>query len=142
MSDTNNIIGNQTTIEAEMSALQQHIMDYRATLNQEGVWLFLATLGCWSVSNALLQHLSFILALVIFGDRMTKRLKDTRSFSKLIKTIEERIAHSLPEGDSRKARLYDLNMFQKGELSALNSFRNTYVFLLCWLFWGASFIFS
>ena len=134
-------IGSQPTIEAEMSALQQHIADYRAALNQEGVWLFLTTLGCWSVSNHALQFFAFLIAVILFGERTTNRVKETRSFSKLVKAIEERISQSFPEGDSRKARLYDLAAFQKTELSALNSFKNTKVFILCWGFYGASFIY-
>jgi len=134
-------IGSQPTIEAEMSALQQHISEYRSALNQEGVWLFLATLGCWSVSNHVLQFFAFLLAVILFGERVMNRVKETRSFSKLVKAIEERIAQSLPEGDSRKARLYDLATFQKTELSTLNSLKNTKVFLLCWAFYGVSFIY-
>lgn len=134
-------IGSLPTIEAEMSALQQHITDYRAALNQEGVWLFLTTLGCWSVSNHILQFFAFFLAVILFGERTTKRFKETRSFSKLVKAIEDRIAQSLPEGDSRKARLYDLAAFQKIELSTLNSLKNVKVFVLCWLFYGASYLY-
>lgn len=124
-----------------MSALKQHIADYRTALNQEGVWLFLATLGCWSVSNSILQFFAFLVAVALFGERTTKRVKETRSFSALIKAIEEHIAQMLPKGDAQKARLYDLAAFQKAELSTLNSFRNTIVFILCWIFYGASFVY-
>jgi hypothetical protein len=132
------IIGALPTIESEMSALEQHITEYRAALNQEGIWLFLATLGCWSVTHPLLQFFAFALALVLFGHRVIKRVGEKRSFSKLVKAIEERITTILPDGDSQKARLYDLAAFQGRELSALNSLRTTGDFLLCWLFYGAS----
>lgn len=142
MSNMKIAIGAQATIEDEMAALQAHIADYRSALNQEGIWLFLSTLGCWSVSQPLLQFLGFALALVLFGQRMLQRLNETRSFSKLIKTIETRISELTPEGDSRKARLYDLATFQKQELSTLKSLRSTGYFLLCWAFYGASFVHS
>ena len=142
MPTLNIAIGAQATIEDEMAALQTHIADYRTALNQEGIWLFLATLGCWSVSQPLLQFFAYALALVLFGQRMFHRLNETRSFSKLIKAIETRISELTPEGDSRKARLYDLAIFQKQELSTLKSLRSSGHFLLCWAFYGASLLHS
>lgn len=134
-------IGSLPTIEAEMSALQSHISSYRNAVNQEGIWLFLTTLGCWGVPNHILQIFSFALAALLFGERATNRLKETRSFSQLVKDIEERIAQLLPDGDARKARLYDLAAFQRTELSTLNNLKNIRVFLLCWLFYSASLVF-
>jgi hypothetical protein len=133
--------GHQPTIEAEMLTLRQHVADYRAVLNQEGVWLFLATLGCWGVSNHILQFFAFLVAVMLFGERAKNRVKETRSFPKLVKALEARIAELLPEGDARKARLYDLSQFQETEMSALNSFKNTKIFFLCWSFYGASFVY-
>ncbi len=134
-------VGSLPTIEAEMLTLQQHVADYRAALNQEGVWLFLATLGCWSVSNHILQFFAFLVAVMLFGERAKNRVKETRSFPKLVKALEARIVELLPEGDARKARLYDLSQFQETEMSALNSFKNTKIFFLCWSFYGASFVY-
>jgi hypothetical protein len=134
-------IGSQPTIEAEMAALQNFISEYRMTLNQEGIWLFLATLGCWSVTNHPLQLMALILAVILFVERIRTRVKEKRSFSKLILAIEENIERSLPDGDSQKARLYDLAALKKTELSTLSSFRNTKIFFLCWLFYGASLVF-
>ena len=139
MHTTGTAIGNFATIEDELSALRRHIIEYRTALNAEGIWLFLATLGCWSVSNIFLQFTGFGIAVLLFGERLTKRIGETRSFSKLVKAIEGRIAATLPEGDSTKARLYDLAELRSKELSMVNSLANTWAFLLCWLFYGASF---
>lgn len=141
MSDEN-IPETRSTIEVELKVLQQNINEYRKALNGEGVWLFLATLGCWSVTNLPLQFVSFLLALIVFGDRMAKRYKESRSFSKMVRELENRISQSLPEGDSQKARLYDLAIIKQEEMSTLNSLKNTKVFLLCWFFWGASLVYT
>lgn len=134
-------IGSQPTIEAEMLTLQRHVADYRTALNQEGVWLFLTTLGCWSVSNHILQFFAFLVAVMLFGERAKNRVKETRSFPKLVQALEARIVELLPEGAAREARLNDLSQFQKTEMSALNSFKNTNIFFLCWSFYGASFVY-
>lgn len=141
MKNTTNNTQFPSTVEEEISSLQQHISTYRATLNQEGVWLFLATLGCWSVTASSLKFLAFALAAFLFGHRFTNQLSETASFSQMVKRLQERISTSLPDNDSRKARLYDLSEIQRNELSTLNSLRNTWVFLLCWLFWGGSLLY-
>lgn len=135
---TTGSIPTQSMVENEILALRQHISDYRVALNQEGIWLFLATLGCWSVTKIIIQTVAFFLAAILFGDRLKKRFVETKSFSKRITEIKEHIFCSSPEGDFRKARLYDLAELQKNELSTLNSLKNTWVFFLCWLFWGGS----
>lgn len=58
---TETSIGDHATIEEELQALRNHIKTYRETLNDEGVWLFLVALGCWSVSLPLLQLLAYLL---------------------------------------------------------------------------------
>jgi hypothetical protein len=138
MTTSETAIGNHGSIEEELFALRQYINEYRTALNTEGIWLFLATLGCWSVTNIFLQFGAFALAVILFGERLNKRMSETRSFSELFKTIEDRISKNLPEGDSQKARLYDLAALRAKELSKLNNLRNIWTFSLCWLFYGAS----
>lgn len=135
-------IGFNSTVDEEIDALKRHVQGYRRALDSEGVWLFIATLGCWSVTNEKLQFIAFIVAGMLFGERMAKRSSENRSFSKLVEKVEERIGELLPEGDARKARLYDLVEFRKSELSVLKSVRHNKVFFVCWLFYGASLIFE
>ena len=137
-----NLIGSHLTIEEELAALQVHVAEYRKALNDEAVWLFLATLGCWSVTNGLFQFASLGLAVMLFGKRMTDRFIDNRSFTKLVKTIEQRIAQVVPIEDSRKARLFDLAAFQKNEMSVLQSLKGAWAFLLCWLFFGTTLLYT
>ena len=135
-------IGNHLTIEAELSALQSHVAGYRRALNDEAVWLFLATLGCWSVTNGMIQFVALGLAVLLFGSRMANRSIDSRSYSKLVKTIEHRIEQIVPAEDSRKARLFDLAAFQRSEMSTLRTLKSSWPFLLCWLFFGATLLYT
>jgi hypothetical protein len=141
MSTSETAIGNHDSVDGKLFALRQYINEYRTALNTEGIWLFLATFGCWSVTNIFLQFGAFALAVILFGERMNKRMSETRSFSELFKTIEDRISKNLPEGDSQKARLYDLAALRAKELSKINNLRNIWTFYLCWLFYGASLLY-
>jgi hypothetical protein len=137
MSTSETAVGNHDSVDEELFALRQYINEYRTALNTEGIWLFLATLGCWSVTNIFLQISAFALALILFEERLSKRRSETRSFSERFEAIEDRISTDLPEGDSQKARLYDLAAL-RAELSMINSLRSVRTFYLCWFFYGAS----
>jgi hypothetical protein len=141
MSTSETAIGNHDSVDEELFALRQYINAYRTALNTEGIWLFLATLGCWSVTNIFLQFSAFALAVILFGERLNKRTSETRSFSERFKAIEDLISTDLPEGDSQKARLYDLAALRAKELSKINSLRSVWTFSLCWFFYGASLLY-
>ena len=67
MTTSETAIGNHGSIEEELFALRQYINEYRTALNTEGIWLFLATLGCWSVTNIFLPFGAFALAVLEKG---------------------------------------------------------------------------
>lgn len=133
-------IGSHQTIEEEISALKLHIDEYRTFLNQEGVWLMLAALGCWGVMQPVFQLSAFVVIFLVFGNRFAHQFKDSRSFSRLVKVIESKIAKGVSEGEAQKASLRELTEV-KEELSALKSAKATWLFGVCWLFSGFSFVY-
>ncbi len=46
--------------------LRIQITSRYSTLNLEAIWLFVATLGCWSVNQPIVQIIALILVLVFF----------------------------------------------------------------------------
>jgi hypothetical protein len=142
MSDTGSIVGSCATIEEELQALRDHIRAHRTALNDEGVWLFLATLGCWSVSWPPPQLFAYGFAVWLFGARISERSKETRPFSKLVSTLQERIGRLATSEMQRKAGLFDLLEVQKQELSVFAPFRQVRAFLVCWVFWSGSFLYG
>ncbi len=46
--------------------LRIQITSRYSTLNLEAIWLFVATLGCWSVNQPIVQIIALILVLVVF----------------------------------------------------------------------------
>ncbi|MRD72780.1 hypothetical protein GH865_05880 [Rhodocyclus tenuis] len=87
------------TIEDEIQSLRDHVREYRKALNDEGVWLFLATLGCWGVSGKALQIFAIVVTILLFGRRLQDRLSERRPFSKIIVAIQYRVETELDEGD-------------------------------------------
>jgi hypothetical protein len=121
-------------LEQQVSDFRQHIKHYQESLNNEGVWLFLAALGCWGVPSKEMQNAAFVITIIIFFYRLYLQLEDKRSFKKIAIDIESEINNSdIPE-DTKKARLYDLNKLVKKELSFFKTLRSSIVFLICYVF--------
>jgi hypothetical protein len=62
--------------------------------------------------------------------------------SALAKEVERRISDLTTAEHTRKARLYDLADLKKRELSTLNSLKQAKDFLVCWIFFAASFAYA
>lgn len=118
----------------QISDFKDHIRSYHNSLNNEGVWMFLAALGCWGVTDKEMQNASFILTIIIFFYRLYLQLDDTRSFKQIASDIEGDINLSNLENDVKKARLYDLKKLKSKELSTFKIFKSTLVFLACFSF--------
>lgn len=124
------------TIKQKLADYEAHIDAYRASLNTEGVWLFLATLGCWSVGHAPSQLYAIAITFVLFSHRIYSKLSDKRPFSSITKGLEETIKTELEEGDTQKARLHDLHQIRDIKLATTSHLKSTAIFLLCYSFLG------
>ena len=127
-------INTANTVEEAIQALRAHVREYRRAINDEGIWLFLTTLGCWSVSGKPFQIGAIVITIALFGRRLQDRLSDRRPFSKMIAAIRERVEIELEDGDAKKARLYELIQLERTDLSLVSTFKEGWVFLVCWGF--------
>jgi hypothetical protein len=133
----------QSTINQDIRTLETFISDNRKVLNDEGVWLFLATLGCWSVGQSVFQIFAFLITAYLFAVRVDKRQSERKFLPVTQSLIEiERRIKELPDNDTRKARLYELDQLQKHETAIIPATKKTLAFIFTWVFFGASFIFA
>lgn len=120
--------------------LKTRITNRYNTLNIEAIWLFVATLGCWSVDQPYVQIIAIIIVLVLFASRVSKEHKFGSTFGEDLKKIRIEIENSPLEGDTKKARLYELDEINKNLLSLKSMHKYTPMFLLGYGFWAVSFI--
>ncbi len=94
----------------------------------------MATLGCWSVINPVVQILALVIAIVLFVFRVQYQRKDKRSFPK----IEKEIRIMMKDHYNKKESEY-LARVKREKLSISHTF-SAYglVFSICVLFWGIS----
>jgi hypothetical protein len=135
---------NYQRIEDKIYALQRDAREYQKNLNTEAIWLFLATLGCWSVTNKWLQLFALILTIFLFGSRMKNGLREKKldtmlPFAERARTLKDRIEQMSSTEDWRKERLFSiLEELQTNELSTRAKVERNWVFIICWLFYGIS----
>lgn len=122
------------TIKQQLIQFEAHIDAYRVSLNTEGVWLFLATLGCWSVNHAPSQLFAVLITFILFSYRIWSKMGDNRLFSSITEDLEEKIKTKLKDGDTKKARLHDLYQIRDVKLAMKSHLKSTAIFLLCYSF--------
>lgn len=118
----------------------KHIDEFRSQANSQGIWLFISTLGCWSVTIPSIQVIAAILLLCIFIFNSKQDMTDKRAFHEIAKDIEKNIASNLT-GDTRKARLFDLELVEKYRKSLKPALKTSPIFIVCYIFYSISFMF-
>ncbi|KFA99422.1 hypothetical protein [Vibrio sp. ER1A] len=108
------------------------------TLNLEAIWLFVATLGCWSVDQPIIQIIAIILVLIFFSSKISKDKKFESTFTKVLKDIKFDLEESFLEGDVKKARLHELDDIDKNLLGLRSIYKSTPMFLMGYGFWVVS----
>ncbi|ASG09089.1 hypothetical protein EA004_15655 [Vibrio anguillarum] len=118
--------------------LRVHISNRYNVLNLEAIWLFVATLGCWSVNQPIIQLMAILLVFVFFSSKIFKDKKYESTFTQHLKEIRADIEASVLEGDVEKARLHELDEIEKNLLSIRSIYKSTPMFLLGYGFWALS----
>jgi hypothetical protein len=109
-------------------------------LKIEAIWLFVASLGCWSVNNKYMQIVSFLIVLVLFCLNLGKGKDGELTFSQRLNEIKNDINNSDLEDDLKKARFYEIDNINRDWLSISSSYKKTPEFVITYLFWGGSLI--
>jgi hypothetical protein len=130
------------SIDESLKAFRSYIQDYRQTLNDEGIWLFLSTVGCWGVPNPIFQISAYILTMLIFGERLRVRHTENRSFSAIADELEKRITDQEEGAQERTRQLLILEHLRNAHMRGLRPFRNIKIFATSWIFYGASFAYT
>ncbi|EPG4113952.1 TPA: hypothetical protein L9A40_001548 [Klebsiella pneumoniae] len=117
----------------------KHIDEFRSQANSQGIWLFISTLGCWSVNIPLVQIIAAFLLFCIFIFNSKQEMTDKRSFHKIEKDIENDIDSNLT-GDTKKARLYDLGLVVEYRKSIIPVLKTSPIFIVCYIFYSISFL--
>ncbi|WP_413699065.1 hypothetical protein ACLKMH_16145 [Psychromonas sp. KJ10-10] len=121
-----------------IECLRARISSRYNILNLEAIWLFVATLGCWSVDQKIIQIFALLIVLVFFSSKVSKDKKYDISTVQASKALRADIEASVLEGDSKEARLYNLDDIDKNLLGLKGIYKSTPMFLISYGFWIVS----
>ncbi len=132
------------TIEDKIKWFDDLIDEHYVSTNDEAVWLFLATLGCWSVNHAPSQFFTLAITLFLFLYRVIVKWKrmEKRTFPEINKDIKIIIESRIKEDTTRKKWLEELSKMYNKKTSILYSFKHLAIFILCYLFTVWTFIYA
>lgn len=114
-----------------------HIDKFRMEINTQGIWLFLGTLGCWSVGQPFIQIVAISTLLFIFSHLVNSELKDNRSFPRIEKDLEEQI-NTQSEAGLKNKLLDELQQAKNYRKSIKKIMNESKMFIVCYLFYGLS----
>ena len=123
---------NSELIKQKLNEFDAHIDQYRKSLNTEAVWLFLATLGCWSVTHIPSQIFAIFITFILFTHRVYSQFGDKRTFAATLNELKEQIGTLGEDGNSEVLSLYE--NIRTVKLSVWKHLRSTWIFLLCYSF--------
>ncbi|WP_114192113.1 hypothetical protein [Edaphovirga cremea] len=112
---------------------EKQINEFRSSVNTKSIWLFLATLGCWGVEQIWIQNFAFFITFIFFTYQIHSKIEDKRSFNKIENDIKKVINTEL-DGDTQKARLYDLSEIKRRKHSIIPIIRSSFILSLSFIF--------
>ncbi len=124
----------------EVNELRNSLDIHHQHLEQQAIWLFVATLACWSVKQVVFNVVAFIIVAFIFY-KLVFRNKKPKVIDKVIKELMERIMASSMTEDQKKARKLELQEMSNECLSNKAMFRRVPQFVIGYAFWVASLIY-
>lgn len=121
------------SILKEIKKYSAHIDRFRARANTHGIWLFIATLGCWGVTEPSIRILAFVMLFFIFLFLLHGSFPgEKRTFKKIHDDIKNKIVDNLTP-EQQQERFHDLLIVEKKtKVTCWNYKNNLYLFSLLW----------
>jgi hypothetical protein len=128
------------SVDQECSALSRSIDRQRRAIETEGIWLFLAVLGCWSVFPEGLRLAALWSALILFARRYEARRPGARSFEEEFEGSRQRLRAVPLAPDVREEGLQRLDQLQRSRLSGMRPLTESTSFAIAWAWWGVTLV--
>jgi hypothetical protein len=127
-------------IKNELKSLEEDILAWHNILNREGIWLFLATLGCWSVPEGWLRFSAFIIIVFFFVWRANSYRNDMRSFPHRFDELKQKITNEI-EGETKRNELFDELQTLRKRNESLKGMKDAGPYVVSIVYWIVSFLY-
>nr|WP_010130190.1 hypothetical protein [Microbulbifer agarilyticus] len=122
-------------IEKELVAYIRNIDEYRKSLQRQSIWLFVAILGCWSVSGSIgIKIFAYVITGLYFYSLVFSEITVKKKFNDFEKNIEKMIAGAYIEGPSKTKYEEILGLVKVKRKSWCQIVKSAPMFILCLVF--------
>lgn len=130
----------ESKLKEEIHDYNQNIDQYRQALQTQSVWLFLAILGCWSVTSGThIQLFAFVITFIFFILRVVSHLGEKKSFNSFEKDISKLIEAEFIAGQKKEFYLSELTDLKNKRNSSIQAIKVAPMFIVCLAFYVISF---
>jgi len=133
---------NHVELVFEIAKFKFDIEDYQKKLNFEAVWLFVATLGTWSVSVEWVNTVSVLMVMLLFYFIIMRDEKNKKTYDERLGSLRVEVGKLDQKSDFAKARLRDIDEIKRERLSVSALYLKTPVFSICYVFWMITLVYS
>lgn len=130
----------ETELENKIIDFEIYIKSRHEDLKIQAIWLFVATLGCWSVNQIATQIIALFIVFFLFFSKLSKNKKGDESFPERISNIKKEINDSCFDIKLKKAMLYDIGNLESDWLGRGSSFKKMPEFMVVYFFWSWSLV--
>lgn len=131
----------EDTSKEQIKNLKREIEKFHAISNNEIIWLFAATIGCWGIpdEHPIYQLVAFMISFIIFFSSVKEKLGEIKPFKEKIVAIKNQLLLNMSiESDFVKARFFDLQEIENKYFSVKYFINDNKIFFMCWMFCGLS----
>ena len=128
------------SVSEELSTLNASIDKHLNALNLEGVWLFLASLSCWSIPDGIPRVLALLASLFLFSQQYKGHGHDQRLIPKQFEASAARISVLAIHDDLKQEGIEQVNRLKSHRMGGLRPFYCLPSFIVGWSAWSATLI--
>ncbi|ELB2152626.1 hypothetical protein QNS29_004828 [Vibrio parahaemolyticus] len=119
-----------------LDSFSKYLTKYDENLNTQGIWLFLATLGCWGVPEGWLRVTAFSITFFIFFNNLFMVWKEEKEhvtfkmgFAKVERKVDE-----LESASDREFWTCVLNLKKAHHLSFIRGLKRNHIYIVSFVF--------
>jgi hypothetical protein len=126
-----------TNLRRNLDRLRHWYGERTGYVNQQSIWLFLATLGCWSVTQPILRLLGLAVTFFIYCYLAVYGLQTGTPARELRSAIESDLVSPDVSAEEKRARNQEYSELETSVMSAAN-FKRSWLYWFTLAYWFAS----
>jgi|JI8StandDraft_2_1071088.scaffolds.fasta_scaffold70440_3 hypothetical protein len=132
-----------SSLRREIESARRQMIGQRAGLEREGLWLFLAAMGCAALaSRPVLQGLAFAVTVTLFALRCSDAWAQRSSLTRSCRALRDRVRAEVLSDRVKRELLEEIDSLRGATTMWKAEWRLGAVMALAWGFLGAAGIYS